>query len=94
MQRVNGVHHKRNVGKGKVDQAGRGILVVVEVNPSTSIDTHYLTSIYPAKYEDLSASCYKLVRDDALRNELEDKALSTFRQFPQSRFLTKILYPI
>ena len=66
-------------------------LVVGEVNPSTSIDTHYLTSIYPAKYEELSASCYKLVRDDALRNELEDKALSTFRQFPQSRFLTKIL---
>lgn len=66
-------------------------LVVGEVNPSTSIDTHYLTSIYPAKYEELAASCYKLVRDDALRNELEDKALSTFRQFPQSRFLTKIL---
>ena len=66
-------------------------LVVGEVNLSTSIDTHYLTSIYPAKYEELSASCYKLVRDDALRNELEDKELSTFRQFPQSRFLTKIL---
>jgi hypothetical protein len=66
-------------------------LVVGEVNPSTSIDTHYLTSIYPAKYEELAASCSKLVRDDALRNELEDKALSTFRQFPQSRFLTKIL---
>ena len=66
-------------------------LVVSEVNPSTSIDNRYLESVYPAKYEELSASCYKLVRDDALRNELEDKALSTFRQFPQSRFLTKIL---
>ena len=66
-------------------------LVVGEVNPSTSIDTHYLTSIYPAKYEELAASCSKLVRNETLRIELENKALSTFRQFPQSHFLTKIL---
>jgi hypothetical protein len=66
-------------------------LVVGEVNPSTSIDTHYLTSIYPAKYEELAASCSKLVRNEILRIDLENKALSTFRQFPQSRFLTKIL---
>lgn len=66
-------------------------LVVGEVNASTSIEARYLTSIYPAKYEELAASCSKLVRDDALRNELEDKALSTYRQVPQSRFLTKIL---
>ena len=66
-------------------------LVVGEVNPSTSIDTRYLTSIYPAKYEELATSCSKLVRNDTLRNELENKALSTFRQFPQSSFLTKIL---
>jgi hypothetical protein len=66
-------------------------LVVGEVNPSTSIDTHYLTSIYPAKYEELAASCSKLVRNETLRIDLENKALSTFRQFPQSRFLTKIL---
>jgi hypothetical protein len=66
-------------------------LVVGEVNPSTSIDTHYLTSIYPAKYEELAASCSKLVRNETLRIDLENKALSTFRQFPQSHFLTKIL---
>jgi len=66
-------------------------LVVGEVNPSTSIDTHYLTSIYPAKYEELAASCSKLVRNETLRIDLENKALSTFREFPQSRFLTKIL---
>lgn len=66
-------------------------LVVGEVNPSTSIDARYLTSIYPTKYEELAISCSKLVRNDELRYELEDKALSTFRQFPQSHFLTKIL---
>jgi hypothetical protein len=66
-------------------------LVVSEVNPSTSIDNRYLESVYPAKYEELAATCSKLVCDTSLRNELEEKALSTFRQFPQSRFLTKIL---
>jgi hypothetical protein len=66
-------------------------LVVGEVNASTSIDSRYLTSIYPAKYEELAASCFKLVRDDALRNKLEDKVLTAYRQLPQSHFLTKIL---
>jgi hypothetical protein len=68
-----------------------GKLVLGEVNASTSIDSRYLASIYPAKYEELASCCSKLVSDTTLRNEFEDKALSTFRQFPQSSFLSKIL---
>lgn len=65
--------------------------VVAEVNESTSIDNCYLNGIYPSPYGQLVDSCIRLVRDDRLRAELEEKALATIAQLPQRELTSALL---
>jgi hypothetical protein len=67
------------------------IAVVGEVNPNSSIDPIYLDGIFPSPYENLTSACIKLIQDDALRKQLENKAFETISQYPQKRFTAELL---
>jgi hypothetical protein len=67
------------------------IAVVGEVNPNSSIDPIYLDGIFASPYENLTNSCLRLIKDDVLRKQLENKAFETISQYPQKRFTAELL---
>ena len=67
------------------------VAVVGEVNPTTSIDSIYQDGIYATQYEDLISNCVELVSHQALRDQVQLKALQTISQYPQALFTEEAL---
>ena len=67
------------------------IPVVSEVNKTSSIDPMYLDGINAAPYEALASACIQLIQDNALREQLKYKALTTISQYPQTNFTAELL---
>ncbi len=67
--------------------------VVSEVNQDTAIDASYRAGIAGVPYEQLIETCQKYVLDEALRKDLEKRALATLQQLPQSTLLQPLLQP-
>jgi hypothetical protein len=67
------------------------IAVVGEVNPTTSIDGMYLNGIYPSQYDSLVESCHELIKDSNRRALIEQRALETIEQYPQTAFIEPLL---
>lgn len=67
------------------------VAVVSEVNPSTAISDFYAGAVAGVPYESLAAECERLVRDDAARRELQDRALRVIARHPQTAFTRALL---
>ena len=65
--------------------------VVGEVGPDTSINPKYLDGFYASTYENLVASCNKLLIDNKMREELERKASQVIQNYPQSELMKLVL---
>jgi len=67
------------------------VAVVGEVNGATSIDPVCLSGIYSAKYDDLGSKCIELIRDDSLRNRIQENALNSISRYPQKLLTQEVL---
>jgi hypothetical protein len=67
------------------------VAVVGEVNKTTSIDSIYQEGISASKYEDLISGCVELVNHDALRVQVQEKALVAISKYPQALFTQEVL---
>ena len=67
------------------------VAVVGEVNNTTSIDSIYKDGIYASQYEGLISNCLELVSNQALRDQVQSKALQAISQYPQALFTEEML---
>jgi hypothetical protein len=67
------------------------VAVIGEVNDTTSIDSIYQEGIYASRYEDLISNCVELVSNQALRDQIQAKALRAISQYPQTLFTQEVL---
>lgn len=67
------------------------VVVVGEVNASTSIDNRYKDGIIGKSYDDLVDGCIEVVRDDNLRGRMKNCALNTISQYPQKLFTQEVI---
>jgi len=67
------------------------IAVVGEVNETTSIDSICKDGIFCAKYDGLVASCIRIAKDDVLRQELQQSAISSISKYPQKIFTQAVI---
>jgi hypothetical protein len=65
--------------------------VVGELDAETSINPIYLEGFYHSNYENLVASCNKLLIDNGMREELERKANRVIQSYPQSELMKLVL---
>lgn len=68
-----------------------GKAVVAEVDADTSIDAEYRPGVRCAGYDELTAACLELARDDGLRAALEHRAYETIRVLPQAERMARML---
>jgi len=67
------------------------MVVVGEVNDSTSINAMCREGIYAAKYDELVAGCVEVVNDDVVRKRIESEALNSISRYPQKIFTQEAL---
>jgi len=67
------------------------IAVVGEVNETTSIDSMCREGIYSAKYDELVAACTFMAKDDALRQDLQLRAINSISKYPQTIFTQEVI---
>ena len=68
-----------------------GIAVVGEINPTTSLESRFLSGFFPSKKQDLVESCIRLVNDHQLRMLIQEKAIDCISQYPQSTYTDELL---
>jgi len=67
------------------------IAVVGEVNESTSIDPMCQDGIYSAKYDDIFDACVRITENQALIEELQQKAIKAILKYPQKTFTKELV---
>jgi hypothetical protein len=67
------------------------VAVIGEVNDTTTIDSIYQEGIYASRYEDLISNCVELASNQALRDQIQAKALRAISQYPQTLFTQEAL---
>lgn len=65
--------------------------VVGEVNPDTQIDPRFRDAIVPASYDELVATCLRLVEDDDTRRAVEARGFEMISQMPQGALLAPLI---
>jgi hypothetical protein len=68
-----------------------GKAVVAEVDQETAIDGAYVSGISKAVYDDLAASCLRLLGNDAERQAFEERALATIREQAQHKLMASLM---
>lgn len=67
------------------------IAVVGEVNETTSIDCMYSNGIMAAKYDDLVNSCIEVVKNQSLRDSIQESAIDAISKYPQKLFTQAVI---
>ena len=67
------------------------IPVVGEVNDSTSIDDMCREGIYQSKYENLVEACLEIVKNQDLREKIQQKAFESISKYPQKEFTREVM---
>ena len=65
--------------------------VVGEVGGNTTIESQYLNSIIPSKYDNLGVTCMNIAKNDKMREELEMRAYDIFSKNAQKYYTSEIL---
>lgn len=65
--------------------------IIAEIDHNTSIDPTYYSGVHAVTYEEIADACVHLCNNDALREELEDRALETIRALPQAKLMAHLI---
>lgn len=61
--------------------------VVAEIGADTSVETRFLSGLKGVPYDQLAEACHSLVRNNDLRQSLEEQALFIISQWPQHELM-------